>query len=235
MILQILLFSVLAILIGLALCFLGYAAFRILFPIWGFLVGLWLGADLVVSTLGGGFLTTSLGIVLGLVLGLVFAAIAYYVYAFAVVLFGATLGYVLGAGFMLLLGVDPGFLTSLVGLVAAILLALGFVYMKFPRVLLMVLTAFAGATAMIAGLLILFGQIPPSQLGLGFVNAYIHTSWFWWLIWLVVGLFGAIVQYQTVEVAESTMVPAEYSYGAVTKEAEKASKEQKSTTKTTKK
>ena len=192
-------------------------------------------SDLIVSALGTGFLTTSLGIVFGVIVGLVFAAIAYYVYAFAIVLFGATLGYALGAGFMLLLGFDPGFLTSIVGLVSAILLGLAFVYMQFPRVLLMVLTAFAGASAMIAGILALFGQIPPSQLGLAFVDVYIQQSWFWWLVWLVIGLFGAIVQYQMVEVAESTMIPAEYSYEAVTKEAEKEAKKSKSEEKTTKK
>ena len=227
MILQILLFAILAILIGLGLVFLGYAAFRILFPIWGFFVGLWFGADLIVSLTGGGFLATSLGLILGVIFGLILAGLAYYLYAFAVVLFGATVGYALGAGIMLALGFSGGFMSFLVGLIFAIAFAAAIVSLKFPKVFLMVLTAFAGASALIAGVLALFGQIPPSRLGLAFVDAYIGNSIFWMIIWLVIGFFGSLVQYQ-MDQAASAMVPANYSYEAVTKEANKKAKESSS-------
>lgn len=222
MILQILLFAILAILIGLGLVFFGYAAFRVLFPIWGFLIGLWLGADLIVSSTGGGFLATSLGIMLGVILGLIFAGIAYYVYAFAVVLFGLTLGYALGSGLMLALGFQSGFITFLVGAFAAIALAAAFVNLKMPKVYLMVITAFAGASALIAGVLALFGQIPPSRMGLAFIDNYIGNSIFWLIIWLVIGFFGSAVQYQ-MDMAASSMVPASYSYDMAMADAKKRS------------
>jgi len=222
MLLQILLFAILAIVIGLALVFFGYAAFRVLFPIWGFLIGLWLGADLIVSSTGGGFLATSLGIMLGVVLGLVFAAIAYYVYAFAVVLFGITLGYALGSGLMLALGFGSGFLTFLVGAFGAIALGAAFVNMKMPKVYLMVITAFAGGSALIAGVLALFGQIPPSRLGLGMIDNYIGNSVFWLIVWMVIGFMGAAVQYQ-MDMATNSMIPASYSYDSAMADAKKKS------------
>lgn len=222
MILQVLLFSVLAILIGLGLAFFGYAAFRIIFPIWGFLIGLWLGGEFAASVFGGGFLTTSLGIIVGIVLGLIFAVLAYYVYAFAVVLWGATLGYALGAGLMAMLGLT-GFLNWVVGVTLAVVFAVVFISTKMPRVALMVVTAFAGSAAIIAGIMALFGQIPPNQLGLAMIDNYIRQSWFWWMLWFAFGTFGAVVQNQMATMADS-MVPASYSYDAVVKEADKKSK-----------
>lgn len=216
--LEILLFSLLAILVGLGLSFFGYAAFRIILPILGFFAGLWLGMDLVNNFMGNyPLLGVSLGLVVGFILGGVFAAIAYFVYSLAVVIFGISLGYALGAGLMMMLGLGDGFLTFLVGAIAAVGMAVLFVGASMPKVYIMALTAFAGASAMIAGVLVLFGQIPPSQLGLAVVEPYIADSWFWLPVWLVVGFLGFFVQYRMVQVAES-MVPKDYSYEVVTKE-----------------
>jgi len=146
--------------------------------------------------------------------------VAYYVYAFAVILFGASLGFALGQGFMLLLGFDRGGFTWLVGVLGAVLLAWCFVSLKFPKVILMMLTAFAGASAVIAGVLALFGQIPPNQLGLAFIDAYIRTSWFWWIVWIVLGFFGVMVQYAMSEAAEMP-IPDDYAYDAVIAEGKK--------------
>ena len=223
MLLQVLIFAIMAIAIGLALTFFGYATFRILFPIWGFLVGLWLGAQMMAGFSGGGFLATSIGLIVGFFLGMVFAALAYYVYAFAVILFGATLGFAIGQGFITLLGFNQGAFSWLIGVVFAILFAMAFMSMKLPKVLLMVLTAFAGASAMIAGVLALFGQIPPSRLGLAFVQPYIHQSWFWWLIWIGLGFFGVMAQYAMSEAANSP-IPPEYAYDVTIAEQGKKAK-----------
>lgn len=223
MILQVLLFAFLAILVGLGLCFLGYAMFRVIFPIWGFLIGFMLGADLMASVTGTGFLATSVEVIIGILFGLIFGALAYYFYSFAVVLFGATVGYALGAGFMRLIGLDGGFLVWFVGLITSVLFAVMFIRLEMSKVFLMVLTSFAGASAMIAGVLALFGQVPPSQMGLAFAQAYIHSSWFWWLIWFMVGFLGTAVQYQLSQASKS-LVPEEYSYEEAVKESKKASK-----------
>jgi hypothetical protein len=218
MLIEVLLFSFLAIIVGLGLTFMGYAAFRVILPILAFLAGFWLGIDLV-SNFGSSFplLGVSLGLIMGLVIGAVFAAIAYFVYSLAVIIFGISLGYALGAGFLLLIGFNAGLLTFLVGAIVAVGMGVLFMRTEMPKIYIMVLTAFAGASAIIAGVLILFGQIPPSQLGLAFVNGYIGQSWFWILVWAVIGAVGLFVQSQ-LDKAEQAMVPKNYSYDTTVKE-----------------
>jgi hypothetical protein len=222
--LEALLFAILAIVVGLGLSFMGYAAFRILLPILAFLGGLWLGMDIVKDFAQNyPLLGVSLGLILGVVLGGIFAAVAYFVYALAIVIFGISLGYALGAGFMLLIGFPNGLLTFLVGVVVAIALGVLFMRTEMPKLYIMGLTAFAGASALVAGVLVLFGQIPPSQLGLSFVNSYIGQSWFWIVIWVILGTVGFFVQYQMVQMSQ-TLVPEAYSYEATKKEIDQKAK-----------
>lgn len=222
--LEALLFAVLAIIVGLGLSFMGYAAFRILLPIIGFLAGLWLGMDLVNEfAMNYPLMGISLGLIVGLILGAVFAAVAYLVYSLAVLIFGVSLGYALGAGFMYAIGLQTPFLNFVVGLVAAIALGYAFWKTDMPKLYIMALTAFAGASALIAGALVLFGQIPPSQLGLSFVNAYIGQSWFWILIWVIIGSVGFFVQYQMAQMSKN-LVPDEYAYDVTKKDLEQKAK-----------
>lgn len=219
-----LLFAVLAVIVGLGLSFMGYAAFRILLPIIGFLAGLWLGMDIVKEfAMNYPLMGISLGLILGLVLGGIFAAVAYLVYSLAIVIFGISIGYALGAGFMYAIGLNTPFINFIVGAVVAIALGVAFMRVDMPKLYIMGLTAFAGASALIAGVLVLFGQIPPSQLGLSFVNAYIGQSWFWILIWVIIGSVGFFVQYQMVQMSQ-TLVPADYSYDVTKKELDKKAK-----------
>lgn len=222
-----LLFAFLAIIVGLGLAFMGYAAFRILLPIVAFLAGLWLGMDLVSSfALEFPLLGLSLGLILGLILGAIFAAISYFVFSLAIIIFGLSLGYALGAGFMLLIGFPAGLLTFIVGVVVAVGMGVLFMRSDMPKLYIMALTAFAGATALIAGVLVLFGQIPPGQLGLSFIDAYIAQSWFWLLVWVIIGGFGFVSQYQMVQMSQQ-MIPEAYSYDVTKKEYEKKAKESK--------
>lgn len=211
MILQIIIFAFLAIAAGLALNLFGYVAFRVILPILGFVVGLWLGGDFITAAFGGGFLATTLGLIFGLFVGVVLAFTAYFFYYLAIVIFGVAAGYALGAGFMLLLGFDDGLFTFIAGATVAVLAGLAFMAFNLPKIYVMAITAFAGASAMIAGALALFGQIPPTQLGLSFVTMYINQSWFWFAVWFVVGIFGLFIQYAFIE-AVNEMFPAHYSY-----------------------
>ncbi len=226
--LEALLFAILAIVVGLGLSFMGYAAFRILLPILGFLAGLWLGMDLVKEfSLNFPLMGVSLGLILGLVLGGIFAAVAYFVYSLAIIIFGISLGYALGAGFMYAIGLQTPFLNFIVGVVVAIAIGIAFMRTDMPKLYIMALTAFAGASALIAGVLVLFGQIPPSQLGLSFVNAYIGQSWFWILIWIILGSAGFFSQYQMVKMSQ-TVIPEAYSYDVTKKEIDQKAKKSSS-------
>lgn len=219
-----LLFAVLAILVGLGLAFMGYAAFRILLPIVGFLAGLWLGMDIVKEfAVNFPLMGVSLGLILGLVLGAIFAAVAYLVYSLAIVIFGLALGYALGAGFMYAIGLQTPFLNFIVGVIVATAVGYAFMKVEMPKLYIMALTAFAGASALIAGILVLFGQIPPSQLGLAFVNSYIAQSWFWILVWIIIGSVGLAVQYQMAKMSQN-FVPEDYAYDVTKKDLEQKAK-----------
>ena len=197
-----LLFVLLLVILGLALCFMGYSLFRVLLPIWGFIAGLIFGVQALDSLVGGGFLSVSLGLVIGFFIGFLLAAIAYWVYAFAIVLFGAALGYVLGAGLMLLIGLDYGFITVLVGLFSAVLMAMLFVKGRMPKFLVMLLTAMGGSMVMITGLFVLVGKVPTAGLSVFLTRYMVYGSWFWLIVWAIVAGLGMAFQYAMVSQAE---------------------------------
>jgi len=58
--------GVLAIIVGIAFCFRGYVAMRLIIPLWGAFSGFILGAGLVASLAGEGFLSSLLGWLAGL-------------------------------------------------------------------------------------------------------------------------------------------------------------------------
>jgi hypothetical protein len=192
----------LLVILGLALCFMGYSLFRVLLPIWGFIAGLIFGVQALDSLVGGGFLSVSLGLVIGFFIGLLLAAIAYWVYAFAIVLFGAALGYVLGAGLMLLIGLDYGFITVVVGLFSSVLMAMLFVKGRMPKFLVMLLTAMGGSMVMITGLFVLVGKVPTAGLSVFLTRYMVYGSWFWLIVWAIVAGLGMAFQYAMVSQAE---------------------------------
>lgn len=195
MFLEILLFSTLAILVGLSFCFLGYPFFRILLPIWGFFAGTMAGISGMSALLGEGFLASSIAIFVGFAIGVVFAALSYFFYKFAVILFGAFLGYTMGAGILLWFGVDSSFLITLSGLFLSVVFVIGFIGLKIPRMLIMFATAFGGATAVITGIFVLFGKLPPDMVSFDLAKYTIGNSFLWLVAWLVLGSIGAAAQY----------------------------------------
>ena len=197
-----LLFVILLVALGLMVTFLGYPMFRLLLPVWGFLAGLMLGVQMFDSFAGGGFLASSLGLIIGFFLGLFFAGIAYYVYAFAVVLFGAALGYVLGQGLLLLIGFDYGFFTVFAGLAGAVLLAMFFVKGRMPKFLIIVATGMAGAMAVFTGLFVLLGKLPTATISVYLSRYVVYGSFFWFVLWAIVAALGITFQYMLVKQSE---------------------------------
>jgi len=90
--------AILLTLIGAALLLNGYRWFRLLLPIWAFLVGYGVVAGLMSALFGQGFFGTALTIIPGIVLGLIFAVFSYLWYGLAVLFWAGTVGYVLFAG-----------------------------------------------------------------------------------------------------------------------------------------
>jgi hypothetical protein len=191
--------SLLIILLGLGLCFAGYRFFVILVSIWGFFAGFHFGASILSTWFGQGFLTTVIGWVIGLLVGIFAAAIAYLFYEAAVILLAGFLGYQLGVGIMTWIGFQPGFITFLVGLGVALALAALAVILRFPKILIITLTALAGAGLILAGFFLAFGRISLADLQFGEVGAIVRDSWIWGVLYLALAGVGVLIQWGTTE------------------------------------
>jgi hypothetical protein len=194
------LIGALVLLVGAAFCFVGYRFFRILIVIWGFFAGFNLGTAAMTALFNNAFLQTTTGIIVGLVIGVVFAALAYIFYYFAVVLLGASAGYELGSGLIGAIGLNnPGFVAVIVGVVLAIVFALVILVFNLPKILIMAFTALGGAAAMLAGLLILLGQVKVVYLQYGDAIALVRANWFWSLVAIALAVVGFLTQWRTVQ------------------------------------
>ena len=135
--------GILAILVGLAVCFLGYRLFRILLPLAGLVFGFALGAVLVPP---GQWLPA---IIIGIGVGLLFALLAWLFWSAAVIVGGAMLGlgfgWTVGTAFFI-----PGPIPAIIAAVFAVLFAILFAVLRKPAIMLS--TAAGGAAAVIYGL-----------------------------------------------------------------------------------
>jgi len=122
--LQIILFSLLAIVIGAALILYGYRIFLVLLPVFGFFAGFWVGASAMQWTLNENFLATLFSIIVGIVLGIIFAIASYVIYFAGVAVVAFAFGAMIAVGIMTFIGFEAGAVVSLVALAAGVLLAI---------------------------------------------------------------------------------------------------------------
>jgi hypothetical protein len=195
--------ALVALAVGALFCFSGYAALRVIFPIWGFVTGFSIGAAGTAGLLGSGFLGTTMGWVVGFFVAILFAVLAYLFYEAAVVIFCGTIGFWLGSGIVVGLGGTRGsVLSTLTGIVLGVVLAgVAFLY-NAPKYLLYVLSAIGGSVVMIAGVLLLINEVDVSALTHGAVTVVIKHSVFWTIVWLTLAVVGFITQYQLTKNAE---------------------------------
>lgn len=151
--------GVLAIVVGLLLCFAGFRLAKIALAIWGAFIGFAVGFTLTSAGAGaGGWAAAFPGWVAGLILAVLFGWLAYAFYAAAVIVLTGSLGWLLGAGIALLFSMVP--MAWLFGLVGAIaLIVLGFA-LNLPRMLMILATAIMGAVVSGDGLRTLLGVHP---------------------------------------------------------------------------
>jgi len=104
--------AIVALGLGLAFLTVGYRFFLFLLPVWGFMGGVWLGAEVTSVLFGEGFLVSVTGLIISIVTGLVLAVLSYFFYAVGVLLLGASFGYWLSASLLYAIGFGPGFLVT---------------------------------------------------------------------------------------------------------------------------
>jgi len=197
--------GILAIVVGLLFCFRGYLAMRVVIPIWGAFAGFMLGAGLIDSFTGDGFLGSVLGWVVGIALGALFALLAYLYYEISVVIAMAAIGFTLGASLMVALGVTWSWVIVIVGLAVGVLLAILAIVGDLPMVLLTVLTALAGASATVTGLMLLFGVISLEDFDSAATTQSLNDDWWWFAIYAGLALAGIIAQIRSTTGLRATL------------------------------
>ena len=189
--------GIIALLTGAVFCFRGYLAMRLVIPMWGAFAGFLLGAGIVSGD--AGFLGNALGWFVGLGLAIVFGVIAYLYYEVSVIIGMMGIGFVLGTSSMVAFGVTWSWLIVLSGVVLAVVLAFVAIVGDLPMVLLTILTALAGASTMVAGLMLLFGAVDLEEFDIGVTTEDVADNWWWFVVYggLVVG--GIIAQFTDVD------------------------------------
>lgn len=186
--------ALLSIFVGAGLLLSGYRAARFIIPLMGFLAGLSIGGAVIGNMADTPFLATALGIIVGLGTGLFLAVLAYLYYYVAVLILAGALGYWLGSGVLLMLGVNPGFLTAMLGLAGGLLVGGLAMIGDVPKYLLIILSAVAGAVVTVGGLMLLLHVIPLEVYSYTATHFAIANSFLWTVVTLV--LLGVGIGFQ---------------------------------------
>lgn len=197
--------GLLALAVGALFCFRGYLALRVVIPVWGAFAGFVLGAGLVDSITGDGFLGTALGWGVGFAVAIVFSLIAYLYYEIAVIIGMSAIGFTLGSAVMVAIGVTWSWVIVLVGVATALALALLAIIADLPMMLLTLLTATAGATTMVTGVMLLLGTLSTDDFEVASTTETIDDAWWWYAMYAVLVILGIVAQVRDQERLRQTL------------------------------
>lgn len=186
--------TLIAIILGLVVCFGGYRLFLVLLPIWGFFFGFFLGAQTLQALFGAGFLATVTGWVVGFVVGVIFAVLSYLFYIVGVAIIAGSLGYSIGAGLLHLIGIDAGLITFLVGLAVAIVVVGVTLYFNLAKYVIVIATGVIGAGVTIGTLM--FGAVGMTlaKFTNNPIRSMLSGSPIWTILFIVLAIAGIVVQ-----------------------------------------
>jgi hypothetical protein len=179
--LETLIVGVLIIIFGFAVWIMGYSIWRIALALMGAVYGYIIGSSLVAPE------QWLLALIIGVVVAIVLALVAYFLWSIVAVIYGMLLG--AGIAFyvaMLLPFVEQGGLIMWVFVIVGAIIGLVLAYLLKDRVI-MLITAFAGAGAILYGAQMLLPQffdflVDPTNYVIAFV------------IWAVAGIIGFMIQ-----------------------------------------
>lgn len=186
--------GIIAVLIGALLCFRGYVTMRLIISLFGAFVGFLLGAGLVAGATDSGFGQLALSWLVGIGGAVILGVLAYFSYQIAVVIGMAGIGFTIGTSVMAAVGVGSPVATVAVGLVAGVLLAVIAIATDLPAVILVVLTALAGASLTVTGVMVTAGSIGLNRLTVEGVTAEMGRGWWWYVLYAGFALLGIIAQ-----------------------------------------
>jgi hypothetical protein len=198
------LIGLVAVAAGLLFCFAGYVALRVIIPIWGAVSGFFIGAGLVASFGDERYLRTLLSWVVGLAVGIVFGALAYLYYEVSVALAMSAVGFTLATGAMVAIGVSWSWVIVLVGTAAGLLLAVAAIAADLPLILLIWLSALAGAVTAIGGLMLIVGTVDLDGFRASTTDE-LHDSWGWYVGYVALVVAGLVVQLRGADLSRRSM------------------------------
>lgn len=186
--------GIVAVVIGALLCFRGYVTMRLIISLFGAFVGFLLGAGLVAGITASPFGQLAISWLVGFVGAVIFGVLAYFSYQVAVVIGMAGIGFTIGTSLMAAFGVTSGFAVFAVGVIAGVLLAVLAITTNLPAVILVLLTALAGASLATSGVMIIAGAVGVNQLiGEGATDPT-TSGWGWLALYAVLAILGIVAQ-----------------------------------------
>ncbi|MPZ53113.1 MAG: DUF4203 domain-containing protein [Acidimicrobiia bacterium] len=194
-----------AVLVGVLLCFQGWLMLRTLIPIWGAFAGFFLGAGVASSVTGDGFLSTVVGWIVGLVVALVFGLLAYLYYEVSVVLALGALGFSIATALLVAMGVTWSWVIILVGVLVGILLAFVAIVGDLPTMILVLLSATGGASIIVGGAMLMLGDVDLADFTSGATTQRLEDDWWWYATYAVLVIAGIVVQMRGISRIAGTM------------------------------
>jgi hypothetical protein len=191
-----------ALLLGLVICFGGYRLFLFLLPIWGFFFGFALGAGSLQALFGEGFLATVTSWVVGFVVAALFALLSYLFYAVGVALVAGSLGYALGAGFMNLIGLDWDWLVWLVGIAVGIVAVIVTFYFNIQKYVIIAATAIGGAGMIVGTLMLGYVGMTLATFFENPIRNILEDRPLWTIFFLILAAVGIVWQIMTTRTYE---------------------------------
>ncbi len=178
------------VLLGLFTAVLGLKLFRVILPLAGLFAGVMVGFGGVQGVFGTGAISTSIAVMMALIVGVLMSLLSFVflelaVYVLSAMVGAAALSYL---GVVLTLG-DNGLLMLLLAIAGAII---GFIFASHRPALstsvVVAMTSFAGVSFVLAGVMLLVGDVSLDQLHDGGVIAsvldVVDNSFIWLLVWI---------------------------------------------------
>lgn len=186
--------GIFAVLVGALFCFSGMNVMRVLFPIMGFFLGFSAGAGMMSAISGDRFLGTMLGWILGFFVGLLFGVLAYFFYAFAVILAFAGVGFAITSGILTFLHLDWNWLVVILGTVVGIVFGLVALATNLPTLVLILATSLLGSAVILYGLMLVFNTASLGDFSSGVVMDRIKDHPGLYVLWIMLAFSGSITQ-----------------------------------------
>ena len=193
---QVTFIGLLTLVVGVVLCFGGHRFFRFLMVLVGFGIGFVLGGSGVAAATRGQFLGSVYGWLAAVLVGLVLGGLAIPFYAAGIAVLGGVVAYLVGSGVLAYLGYGLGTVTQTAGIVAGAAAIVLIYLFRVHRLLVIAVTAMAGAGGILAGVLILLGNLAFDVASATDPTATIRSAPLWLLLVIVLSLAGVGAQWR---------------------------------------